>query len=106
MQAAVLCFINTVVQTAHGPNARVFHQHEFLEAGFSVQEVERSLHGRQDERVLHELREWAKNFIDIQQYMDDLAVARGRARDLKEDVCHLYCIPVLWNTSLGKRTPL
>ena len=85
----MLCFINTVVQTAHGPNARVFHQHEFLEAGFSVQEVERSLHGRQDERVLHELREWAKNFIDIQQYMDDLAVARGRARDLKEDVSHL-----------------
>ena len=84
----MLCFINTVVQTARGPNAKVFHQHEFLEAGFSVQEVERSLHGRQDERVLHELREWAKNFIDIQQYMDDLAVARGRARDLKDDVSH------------------
>lgn len=74
------------MQTAHGPNAKVFHQYEFLEAGFSVQEVEKSLHGRQDERVLHELREWGKNFIDIQQFMDDLAVARGRARDLKEDV--------------------
>ena len=85
-QAAALCFVNTVVQTAHGPNAKVFHQHEFLEAGFSVQEVEKSLHGRQDERVLHELREWAKNFIDIQQYMDNLAVARGRARDLKDEV--------------------
>ena len=48
--------------------------------------MERSLHGRQDERVLHELREWRKNFIDIQQYMDDLAVARGRARNLKEEV--------------------
>lgn len=81
-----MCFINTVVQTAHGPNAKVFHQYEFLEAGFSVQEIEKSLHGRQDERVLHELREWGKNFIDIQQFMDDLAVARGRARDLKEDV--------------------
>ena len=82
----MLCFINTVVQTANKPNAKVFHQQEFLEAGFSLQEVEKSLHGRQDERVLHELREWAKNFIDIQQYMDDLAMARGRARDLKEEV--------------------
>lgn len=86
MQAAALCFVNTVVQTAHGPNAKVFHQHEFLEAGFSIQEVERSLHGRQDERVIHELREWAKNYIDIQHYMDELAVARGRARDLKDEV--------------------
>ena len=89
-----MCFINTVVQTAHGPNAKVFHQYEFLEAGFSVQEVEKSLHGRQDERVLHELREWAKNFIDIQQFMDDLAVARGRARDLKEDVRESSSLPV------------
>ena len=87
LQAAALCFINTVVQTAHGPNSKVFHQHEFLEAGFSPEEVEKSLHGRQDERVLHELREWRKNFIDIQQYMDDLAMARGRARNLKEEVC-------------------
>lgn len=86
LQAAALCFINTVVQTAHGPNVKVFYQHEFLEAGFNPEEVEKSLHGRQDERVLHELREWEKNFIDIQQYMDDLAIARGRARTLKEEV--------------------
>ena len=45
-----------------------------------------SLHGRQDERVLHELREWQNNFINVQQYMDNLAVARGRARNLKEEV--------------------
>ena len=45
-----------------------------------------TLHGRQDERVLHELREWQNNFIDVQHYMDNLAVARGRARNLKEEV--------------------
>ena len=41
MQAAVLCFINTVVQTAHGSNAKVFHQHEFMQAGFSPEDVEK-----------------------------------------------------------------
>ena len=60
-----------------------------------MQEVEKSLHGRQDERVLHELREWAKNYIDIQQYMEDLAVARGRARDLKEEVCCLWQLMIV-----------
>lgn len=110
IQAAALCFINTVVQTAHGPNAKVFHQHEFLEAGFSVQEVEKSLHGRQDERVLHELREWVKNFIDIQQYIEDMAVARGRARDLKDDVsteltlslCRVFVICCLYSWKLPR----
>ena len=41
MQAAVLCFINTVVQTAQGSNAKVFHQHEFMQAGFSPEDVEK-----------------------------------------------------------------
>jgi len=40
-QAAALCFINTVVQTARGTNAKVYHQHEFLEAGFNPEEIER-----------------------------------------------------------------
>jgi hypothetical protein len=40
-QASVLCFINTVVQVAQGPNAKVFHQHEFKTAGFNPEEVEK-----------------------------------------------------------------
>ena len=38
-QAEVLRFINTVVQTAVEPNAKVFHQQEFIDAGLSVQEI-------------------------------------------------------------------
>ena len=38
-QAEVLRFINTVVQTALEPNAKVFHQQEFIDAGLSVQEI-------------------------------------------------------------------
>ena len=41
LQAAALRFINTVVQTAQGPNAKVFHQHEFKEAGFSPAGIEK-----------------------------------------------------------------
>ena len=41
LQAAALCFINTVVQTSHGSNAKVFHQHEYIEAGFSVDDIEK-----------------------------------------------------------------
>lgn len=37
----MLCFVNTVVQVAKGPNAKVFHQQEFLEARFSPEEVEK-----------------------------------------------------------------
>ena len=48
-----------------------------------------SLHGRQDERVLHELKEWQNSFIDVQTLMDSLAVSRGRVRDLQEKVCNL-----------------
>ena len=40
-QAAILCFINTVVQTAQGSNAKVFHQHEFMQAGFSPEDIEK-----------------------------------------------------------------
>ena len=45
-----------------------------------------SLHGRQDERVLHELKEWNNNFISVQDFMDDLAVAKGRIRSIQEEV--------------------
>ena len=45
-----------------------------------------SLHGRQDERILHELKEWKKNFISVQQFMDDLAVSKGRIRSIQEEV--------------------
>ncbi len=45
-----------------------------------------SLHGRQDERVLHELKEWEGNFISVQQFMDDLAVTKGRVWSLQENV--------------------
>ena len=45
-----------------------------------------TLHGRQDERVLHELKEWHNNFISVQEYMDELALVKGKARNLKEDV--------------------
>lgn len=41
LQAAALCFVNTIVQVAKGPNAKVFHQHEFIEAGFNPEEVEK-----------------------------------------------------------------
>lgn len=40
-QAAVVRFINTVVQVAKGPNAKVFHQQEFLGAGFNPDEMEK-----------------------------------------------------------------
>ena len=45
-----------------------------------------SLHGRQDERILHELKEWHNNFISVQHFMDDLAVAKGRIRSIQEEV--------------------
>ena len=136
-----------MVQTAQGSNAKVFHQHEFIQAGFSPEGVEKvwnislgplleilkfvlkllnfvristvfkvntvhlryileigkqeykttsvdlfefvflqSLHGRQDERILHELKEWNNSFISVQQFMDDLAVAKGRIRSIQEEV--------------------
>ena len=107
-----------MVQTAQGSNAKVFHQHEFIQAGFSPEDVEKvsakqyffrclavththtythhslsgehaytqSLHGRQDERILHELKEWHNNFISVQKFMDDLAVAKGRIRSIQEEV--------------------
>jgi len=40
-QAAVLCLINTVVQTAPNPTSQFFHQMLFVEAGFDPLEVER-----------------------------------------------------------------
>ena len=40
-QAAVVCFINTVVQVAKGTNTKVFHQQEFLGAGFNPDEMEK-----------------------------------------------------------------
>ena len=33
--------MNTVVQVAKGPNAKVYHHHEFTEAGFNPAEVEK-----------------------------------------------------------------
>ena len=39
----MLCFVNTVVQVTKKPNAKVFHQHEFTEAGFDPEEVEKVL---------------------------------------------------------------
>lgn len=45
-----------------------------------------SLSGRQDERVLHELREWRDNFVDVNAIMDDLAAASGRANSLNQEV--------------------
>ena len=33
--------MNTVVQVAQDPNAKVFHQHEFTVAGFNPEEVEK-----------------------------------------------------------------
>lgn len=45
-----------------------------------------SLHGRQDEGILHELKEWHNNFISVQHFMDDLAVAKGRIRSIQEEV--------------------
>lgn len=106
LQAAVLRFINTIVQVAQGPNAKVFHQQEFIQAGFKPEEVEKvcvplcetitttsphylhtqSLHGRADERILHELKEWRNNFINIQSYMDNLVICKGKLRDLQEEV--------------------
>ena len=40
--AAVLCFINTVVQVVKETNAKVFHQQEFLGAGFNPDEMEKA----------------------------------------------------------------
>lgn len=37
----MLCFVNTIVQVTKGSNAKVFHQHEFMEAGFNPDEVEK-----------------------------------------------------------------
>lgn len=48
--------------------------------------LQQSLHGRQDERILHQLKEWNNNFISVQQFMDDLAVAKGRIRSVQEEV--------------------
>lgn len=36
----MLRFINTVIQTADGRNAKVFHQQEFINAGFDIKELE------------------------------------------------------------------
>ena len=52
---------------------------------FSLSDAQ-SLHGRQDERILHELKEWHNNFISVQHFMDDLAVAKGRIRSIQEEV--------------------
>jgi hypothetical protein len=85
-QAAALTFINTTIQTASTLNAKVYLQNDFILAGFNPETVEKSLGGRQDERVLHELREWHANFINVNVLMDDLAVCRGRNTSLKEEL--------------------
>ena len=36
--------------------------------------------------MLHELREWRDNFVDVNAVMDDLAVASGRANNLNQEV--------------------
>ena len=46
----------------------------------------KTLRGNQDERIIHELREWERNYTDVQQIMDDLVLARGRNQALKEEV--------------------
>lgn len=44
------------------------------------------LHGNIDERISHELKEWKKNFVDVQGVMDNLMLAKGRVRGLTEEV--------------------
>ena len=46
----------------------------------------KTLRGNQDERIVHELKEWERNFTDVQKIMDDLVLARGRNQALKEEV--------------------
>ena len=36
--------------------------------------------------MLHELREWRDNFVDVNAIMDDLAAASGRANSLNQEV--------------------
>lgn len=83
----------------------MFHQYEFIDAGLSVADIEqvimhqeliihllirfhpaKTLQGHQDERIVHELREWERNFTDVQKLMDDLVLTRGRNEALKEEV--------------------
>lgn len=45
-----------------------------------------SLHGRRDERILHELQEWDTNYVNVQQLLDDLLTTRGRVSSLTEEV--------------------
>ncbi len=35
---------------------------------------------------MHELREWRNSFINVQSYMDDLVVCRGRIGNMQEEV--------------------
>ncbi|XP_019853233.1 PREDICTED: formin-like protein 3 [Amphimedon queenslandica] len=85
-QAEVLRFINTVVQAGDGPNARIFHQQEFLNAGLDIKTIEQTLECEPDEKLMHELKEWKKSFTDVQKLTDELLIARGRANGLKQEL--------------------
>jgi hypothetical protein len=85
-QTSALCFINTLCHTPKKMNVRIFHQQEMLAAGFDPDFVERSLKGRQDESVLHELSEWRKEFIDVQAVMDEFVSLRSRATVLRDEI--------------------
>ena len=106
-QAQALSLINTIVQISTSVNSKVYYQEEFIEAGLDPSEVEQVgphwtshdratdepalcpsqlLHRTSDERVSHELSEWRKGRIDVQELYDKLAIARGKIRGLEEDV--------------------
>ncbi|KAL5473808.1 hypothetical protein EMCRGX_G028364 [Ephydatia muelleri] len=85
-QAQALSLINTIVQISTSVNSKVYYQEEFIEAGLDPSEVEQLLHRTSDERVSHELSEWRKGRIDVQELYDKLAIARGKIRGLEEDL--------------------
>ena len=56
-----------------------------------------SLHGRRDERILHELQEWDTNYVNVQQLLDDLLTTRGRVSSLNEEVRNKWCYHGYWS---------
>jgi hypothetical protein len=85
-QKDVFRFINTVVQSANGLNYQIFYQQQFVNAGLNIKDLKQSQSGELNEGLEHEIKEWDKSFIDVQQLTDDYMISRGRAKGLKQEL--------------------